>query len=323
MDLIILAIAIFLVGTVFILGTLYLILSPSKNRALRTRLQAIHVPDDTDASSYDTSLLRQDILSQIPAFDRFLARIPAAAKLNLFIQQAGMDMPVGRLLAIIILIYTAVCVIGVLLQLNIIAVLLVALIIAAIPVVVVAIKRSRRFSKFEEQFPDAIDLLARAVRAGHAFTTGFELIGKEMPEPIAGEFRLTYEQQNLGLPLKNAFENLLLRVPLPDVHIFVTALNIQRESGGNLAEILDNLSKIIRERFKLFRQVKVYTAQGRISLFILIAITPLLVLMFTILAPQYISLLVTTSTGWKLVIAGIVLQILGYIAINRIIRPRI
>ena len=108
MDLIILAIAIFLVGTVFILGTLYLILSPSKNRALRTRLQAIHVPDGADASSTGTSLLRQDILSQIPAFDRFLARIPAAAKLNLFIQQAGMDMPVGRLLAIIILIYTAI-----------------------------------------------------------------------------------------------------------------------------------------------------------------------------------------------------------------------
>jgi len=323
MDLIILSIAFFLVGTVFILGLLYLVISPSKNRDLRTRLQSIQVRDQDHDSSNNKDLLHQDILSQFPALDRFLSRIPVAAKLNLFIQQSGMDMPIGRMLAITILIYSAICVLGVLFQLKIILVLLLALIFAAIPILVVAIKRSRRFSNFDEQFPDAIDLLARAVRAGHAFTTGFELIGKEMPEPVAGEFRLTYEQQNLGLPLKEAFQNLLIRIPQPDVHIFVTALNIQRESGGNLAEILDNLSKIIRERFKLMKQVKVYTAQGRISLFVLIAVTPVLALFFSISAPEYISLLVTTSLGWKMIITGVVLQILGFFTISRIIRPKI
>jgi tight adherence protein B len=323
MDLIILAITIFLVGTVIILGMLYLILSPSKARALRSRLQAIQTRDYTSDSGEDSNLIHQDILSQLPALDRFLARIPATVKLNFIIQQAGMEMPVGRLLAIMILIYTAVSTIGVLLQLNIVLVLLVALIIAAIPVLVVVIKRRRRFSLFEEQFPDAIDLLARAVRAGHAFTTGFELIGKEMPEPVAGEFRKTYEQQNLGLPLKDAFQNLLLRVPLPDVHVFVTALNIQRESGGNLAEILDNLSKIIRERFKLKKQVKVYTAQGRMSLYVLTAVAPALGVVFFFMNPDYISLLFTTSRGLKMLLTGIILQILGFITISRIVRPKI
>lgn len=323
MDLIILAVAIFLVGTVLILGTLYLILSPSKTKDLRSRLQAIREVDDGYVSDNETSILRQDLLSQFPALDRFLARIPIAVKMNLFIQQAGMEMPVGRLLAIMILIYTVVCVLGVLLQQNIILVLILALVVSGIPVLVVAIKRQRRFFKFEEQFPDAIDLLSRAVRAGHAFTTGFELIGKEMPEPVAGEFRMTYDQQNLGLPLREAFSNLLIRVPLPDVHVFVTALNIQRESGGNLAEILDNLAKVIRERFKLMRQVKVYTAQGRITLYILSAVAPGLVLFMIMSNPDYIALLYKTSAGVKLIITAVVLQLLGFFTIKRIIRPKV
>ena len=167
------------------------------------------------------------------------------------------------------------------------------------------------------------DLLARAVRAGHAFTTGFELIGKEMPEPIAGEFRQTYEQQNLGLPLKDSFQNLLLRVPLPDVHVFVTALSIQRESGGNLAEILDNLSRIIRERFRLRKQVKVHTAQGRMSLYVLTAVAPALGLFVFMTNPDYIALLFTTSSGLKMLIVGVVLQLLGFFTISRIVRPKI
>lgn len=323
MDLIVLAVAIFLVGTLFILGILYLFFAPNKDKALRMRLEAIQNPSIDFASVQEANLLRQDLLSQLPAFDRFLSRIPAAVKFNLFIQQAGMDMPLGKLLVIIILIYIAVCIVGVLFQINLILVLILALIVASIPVLVIVFKRYRRFSNFEEQFPDAIDLLARAVRAGHAFTTGFELIGKEMPEPVAGEFRLTFEQQNHGLPLKDAFQNLLLRVPLPDVHVFVTALIIQRESGGNLAEILDNLSNIIRERFKLFRQVKVFTAQGRISLIILMAVPPLLALVFSATARDYISLLITTSLGRKMIIAGVILQVLGYFSINRIIRPKV
>ena len=173
-----------------------------------------------------------------------------------------------------------------------------------------------------EHVTGLLDLLARAVRAGHAFTTGLELIGKEMPEPVASEFRMTFEQQNLGLPLREAFRNLLLRVPLSDVHVFVTALLIQRESGGNLAEILENLATIIRDRFKLVRQVKVFTAQGRITLYILSAVAPLLGLLIFLLNREYISILFTNPLGRKMLLTAIFLQIIGFFVIRKIIQPK-
>ena len=182
---------------------------------------------------------------------------------------------------------------------------------AAIPFVIIAIKRQRRFFRIEEQFPDAIDLLGRAVRAGHAFTTGLDLIAKEMPSPVSDEFQRVYEQQNLGLPLRDAFENMMRRVPLIDIRIFVTALMIQRESGGNLAEILDNLATIIRERFKLMRQIRVFTAQGRMSLYVLVAVPPLMGMMLYFLRREYIMRLFTDPLGNKFLIAGIVLQVIG------------
>ena len=123
-------------------------------------------------------------------------------------------------------------------------------------------RRNKRFEKFEELFPEAIDTLARAVRAGHAFTTALEMITDEVAEPVAGEFRQLYEEQKFGMPVRDALMNLTERMPLVDVKFFVTAVMLQRETGGNLAEILDNLSYVIRERFKIQRQVRVYTAQG-------------------------------------------------------------
>jgi len=199
---------------------------------------------------------------------------------------------------------------------------LLALLASTIPFLVIAIIRQRRFLRFEEVFPDAIDLLGRAVRAGHAFTTGLDLISKELPPPVSEEFGRTYEQQNLGLPLRDALQNMTKRVPLADVRIFVTALLIQRESGGNLAEILDNLSFVIRERFKLMRQIRVYTAQGRLSLYLLVAIPPLMGLMIYVLNPEYIMRLFTDPIGHVLLIVGIILQVLGYFIIRRIIQPR-
>ncbi len=134
--------------------------------------------------------------------------------------------------------------------------------------------RTKRFQKFEEKFPEAIDTLARAVRAGHAFTTALEMIANEVSEPVAGEFRQLFEEQKFGLPVRDALLNLADRVPLVDVKFFVTAVMLQRETGGNLAEILDNLSYVIRERFKILRQVRVHTAQGRLTMVLLMALPP-------------------------------------------------
>src|SRR5262249_42258642 len=177
--------------------------------------------------------------------------------------------------------------------------------------------------KFEEQFPEAMDLLGRAVRAGHAFTTGFELIGKELPDPVGEEFRLAFQQQNLGVPLRDALQNMAMRVPLPDVRIFVSALQIQRESGGNLAEILDMLSYVIRERFKLRRQVRIFTAEGRISSYMLTAIPLVALVGMWILQRDYLRPLFTDPRGQMALTVAAALQVVGYVVIKKIIKIKV
>jgi tight adherence protein B len=184
-------------------------------------------------------------------------------------------------------------------------------------------RRTKRFQRFEELFPDAIDTLARAVRAGHAFTTALELIAHEIAEPVAGEFRMLFEEQKFGLPVRDALMNLTERMPLVDVKFFVTAVMLQRETGGNLAEILDNLSYVIRERFKIMRQVRVYTAQGRLTMMLLMGLPPLIVVIMLMTSPQFIRPLFADPIGHTLIVSGIVLQTLGYFVIRNIIRIQV
>jgi len=184
-------------------------------------------------------------------------------------------------------------------------------------------RRTKRFQKFEELFPEAIDTLARAVRAGHAFTTALELIANELSEPVASEFRKLFEEQKFGLPVRDALMNLAERVPLVDVKFFVTAVMLQRETGGNLAEILDNLSYVIRERFKIMRQVRVYTAQGRLTMMLLMGLPPVIVVTMLMTSPAFIRPLFADPIGHFLVVAGIVLQTMGYFVIRKIIQIQV
>ena len=184
-------------------------------------------------------------------------------------------------------------------------------------------RRNKRFQKFEELFPEAIDTLARAVRAGHAFTTALELIANELSEPVASEFRKLFEEQKFGLPVRDALMNLADRMPLVDVKFFVTAVMLQRETGGNLAEILDNLSYVIRERFKIMRQVRVYTAQGRLTMLLLMGLPPVIVVTMLMTSPAFIHPLFADPIGHVLVVAGIVLQTLGYFVIRKIIQIQV
>jgi tight adherence protein B len=200
---------------------------------------------------------------------------------------------------------------------------LAALAAGCAPVAVVAARRARRLARFEAQFPDAIDMLSRAVQAGHAVTAGFELIAKEMPEPVASELQIVYDQQNLGLPLRDALANLAARMPLPDVRFFATAVQIQRESGGNLSEILEKLAYVMRERFKLLRQVRVYTAEGRLSLYILTAVPPLTGLLMLLTNREYVQVLFHDPLGQRLLTAAVVLQVAGYFVIRQITRLKV
>ncbi|MEY2394924.1 MAG: tight adherence protein, partial [Acidobacteriaceae bacterium] len=199
-----------------------------------------------------------------------------------------------------------------------------ALIIGAfLPYSYVSYRRQKRFEKIEELFPEAIDTLARAVRAGHAFTTALEMISAEVAEPLASEFRQLYEEQKFGMPVRDALMNLTERVPLVDVKFFVTAVMLQRETGGNLAEILDNLSYVIRERFKIQRQVRVHTAQGRLTMALLMGMPPTVVAILLVFSPDFVRPLFYDPIGHTLLVVSIALQTIGYFVIRKIIKIQV
>ncbi len=175
----------------------------------------------------------------------------------------------------------------------------VATLAALIPYFFVRFKRNQRFWKFEEQFPEAIDLIARALRAGHAFTTALAMVADEIPSPVGSEFRLLYDRQNYGMPLDEAMKDLAGRIPLLDARFFVTAVLMQRETGGNLAEVLDNLANVIRERFQVKRQVRVLTAHGRITGWVLAAFPPALALVMFITVPGHLDVMVEDPWGYE------------------------
>ena len=161
----------------------------------------------------------------------------------------------------------------------------------ALPFIFLNVKRTKRLRAFEEQFPEGLDLISRALKAGHAFATGLKMVADEMPEPVGPEFRKTFDEQNFGLPLKDALDNLTHRMPLLDVRFFATAVLIQRETGGNLSEILENLAHVVRERFKILRQVRVYTAHGRFTGYVLLALPAVLCIALSFINPEHMNLL--------------------------------
>ena len=190
---------------------------------------------------------------------------------------------------------------------------------ATIPYVIVKIVAGLRLRKFEEQFPEATELLARALRAGHAFTTGLQMVADELPEPVGTEFRLVYDRQAFGMPLADALRDMAHRVPLLDARFFVTAVLTQRESGGNLSEVLDNLAKLMRERFTVRREVRTLSAHGRITGWVLGLLAPVLAIILVLLAPQHMALLITDPLGRLMIGVAVFLQIVGVITIRRII----
>src|SRR5208282_1791728 len=267
--------------------------------------------------------LRDEQLSKIPALDTLLRRSARVSAIQEALTQAGMKFRAGNFLMLCILCGALAGLAAVLYTKNP-AISWAALVIGAVlPYSVVSYRRQKRFEKFEELFPEAIDTLARAVRAGHAFTTALEMITNEVAEPVSSEFRQLYEEQKFGMPVRDALINLTERVPLVDVKFFVTAVMLQRETGGNLAEILDNLSYVIRERFKIQRQVRVYTAQGRLTMALLMGMPPVIVAVMMVLNPSFIQPLFRDPIGHTLIVAGITLQTVGYFVIRKIIKIQV
>jgi tight adherence protein B len=295
----------------------------ARARVLRDRLTSTS-ESEAGKPLEDIALLRDEMLSEIPALDNLLRRSDRVSALQKMLSQADIKTRAGNFL---ILCVGCGFVSGFIVYAAANKALLFAwvgfLLGCFLPYAFANYQRTKRFNEFEELFPEAIDTLARAVRAGHAFTTALEMISDEISEPVASEFRKLFEEQKFGLPVREALGNLVDRVPLVDVKFFVTAVMLQRETGGNLAEILDNLSYVIRERFKILRQVRVYTAQGRLTMMLLMGMPPLIVMGMYFMNPLFIRPLFTDPIGHAMLVIGIALQTVGYFVIRKIIRIQV
>ena len=297
----------------------------ARARLIRERLAATQAEGPRET----LALLRNEMLSRIPALDALLRRSERVSRLQMLLDQAGLSIRAGNLL--ILCVVSAVLVAGTAYVLaeplpprEVLIFMAAAAVLGLVfPYSYASWLRTRRFQKFETMFPEAIDTLARAVRAGHAFTMALEIICNELSEPVGTEFRKLYEEQKYGMPVRDALINLTARMPLVDVKFFVTAVMLQRETGGNLAELLDNLSYVIRERFKILRQVRVYTAQGRLTMMLLMAMPPVIVITMLVMKAEFIQPLFADPIGHAFIAAAITLQTVGYFVIRKIIRIQV
>lgn len=291
-----------------------------KNQELvRRRLESVQRAERRGEVSLSLKLVKDEMLSSVPVLHRMMMRWSWAGKLQEVLVQAGMEIKPAKFVLINATLALAAYVICGYFYPHLPVQILAAATMALAPYLFVAWKRRRRIHQFEERFPEALDLLGRAVRAGHAFTTGLEMIAKEASEPVASEFRKTFEEQNFGIPLRDALLNMSERIHSIDAKFFVTALLIQKETGGNLAEILDGLARVIRDRFRIYRDVRTKTAQGRLTAGILIALPPVMMMALGALNPHYMRVLFTDPAGPMILLVAGILQIIGSAVIWKVI----
>lgn len=284
-------------------------------RRIARRLQAM------SAGGVQSSILRQRMMTEMPPLERWLMRLPRMRNLDRLMTQSGLDWSIRGLLAASVL-----CGAGTMLVLGLFPLIpwLVALpaglAAASLPMLYLLRRRALRLRRFEQQLPDALDLIGRALRAGHAFPSGLKMVAEEMPDPIASEFRATHDEVNFGVAMPQALTALSARVPSTDLRYFVIAVLIQRETGGNLTELLDNLSRLIRERLKLLGKVRVLSAEGRMSGWILSLLPFALALVINVINPRFMQVLWTDPAGHRMVEVALGLMAGGILLMRRIIR---
>jgi len=315
-----LALLMFVVGAgLVLLAARFIARMPAKlaERRLDRRLKEVSAPLEADLGPQ--TVVKRVIEGPLPALDRFIGSAGRSGLARL-IEQSGVRVTPS---AVIMYAIAGAAVVGLpvaLLTRFPWLAIPVGLAAASAPFVWLRRMRSVRLRKFEELFPEALDLLSRAIRSGHAFQTALGMVAEELPDPIGPEFKKTFEQQNYGLPLRDALNAMPDRVPLMDVHFFVTAVLIQRDTGGNLSEILDNLARVVRERFKILRQVRVHTAHGRMTGYVLLALPGALGIALSILNHGHMEPLFREHMGQMMLIGAAVMQTVGYFWIKQVIK---
>lgn len=290
-------------------------------KKISKRLQALSASLDKTKQS---QLLKQRMLSEIPLFERILLSLPRARRLDRFILQAGLDWTVFKLLLSCVALAVAGCLaMTFLVHQSLLLGAALGIALAALPLLYVRHKRNRRLARIEQQLPDVLDLITRALRSGHAFSSGLQMVGDEMPEPIAGEFRIVHDEVNFGVSLQQALTNLSERIPITDLRYFVVAVLIQRDSGGNLTDVLGNLSRLIRERLKLLSKVRVLSSEGRLSAWILGLMPFALGAAMSFLNPDFMKPLWHDPIGIAIIKYMLVLMVFGILVLRKIIRIRV
>ena len=314
----------FVVGVGFVLGgygAATKLPQALKQRRLDARLQEVSQGSEPVAEETSKKLLvKQQHVGPMPAIDRMLGGTERGSALTQWIEQSGMKASLSGVILIALGTAVLMALIAGAISRSKYGLPVGAAIGFALPFMVLNFKRGRRMRAFEEQFPEGLDLISRALKAGHAFATGLKMVADEMPDPVGPEFRKTFDEQNFGLPLKDALDNLTHRVPLLDVRFFSTAVLIQRETGGNLSEILENLAHVVRERFKILRQVRVYTAHGRFTGYVLLALPAVLCIALSFINPEHMNLLFRERMGQMMLLGALVMQTIGYLWIKQVIK---
>lgn len=296
-------------------------LSKERIRVLQSVLLQTRRSQENEIDVAD--LRKTEELSSIPWLNRILLRFEVVPRLRLLLYQANIHWTASLLLLL-----SGVCFLVPLYVVGLVTGqfflgLLAGVILGFVPWLYVLQKRKVRFKKFETELPEALDLMVSALRVGHSMNATLSLVASECEEPLAGEFRICFEEQNYGLEFSTTLANLVTRMPLPDLKMVTTAMLIQRETGGNLAEILDNTSQVIRDRFALQRQVRTHTAQGRLTGWILTFLPIVIAFLMFLISPSTISILWTDPLGRKLVYAGVVMIFIGALIIRQIVNVEV
>jgi tight adherence protein B len=287
------------------------------SRRMERRLREVS-SRDFDAAPGTQSFVRNQASGPLPALDRAFGG--SGSSLARLIEQSGVKTTPSAVIVISFVFGLMLALLALVFIRQPFAWPIAMMLGFATPTLWLKYKKSARLKKFEEQFPEALDLLSRAIRAGHAFQTAMGMVADELPAPVGVEFKKAFDQQNFGLPLQEALDDLAVRVPLMDVRFFVTAVLIQRETGGNLSEILDNLAHVVRERFKILRQVRVHTAHGRFTGWVLLALPAALGIALMFINPDHMNLLFRERMGQMMISIAIVMQTVGYIWIRKVIK---
>ncbi|MGC4006470.1 MAG: type II secretion system F family protein [Pirellulales bacterium] len=308
------------IGVAALICGMALLVRGRTEEAMDTRLAQLTGKGGPKDVATATSILA-DSLSQGKA--TLTDRIAKSLNLKLLISQADADLTPPKFVGLTGGFLLAGFLVGTFLKLHPGVCLLISAACGVLPLFWLKFKRARRFKAFGKQLPDALELIARALRSGHSIGAGFHLVADEMNEPIAGEFTKVFEEQNLGIPMEDALNSMVDRIPNLDLKFFATAIILQRSTGGDLAEILDKIGDLIRERFKIWGQVQALTGEGRLSGIVLLALPPALFAAVYNLNPDYLMVLFTDPMGKQMLIGGVVMQLLGAVVIRKIVNIRV